>query len=152
MYAKRSAASTRIDVFATWRGPPTDPPVEVEEMDVEDANPPRNARERKLVGKVKSYLESGENIQCEFGVLGHFFLDPEDGAIVVSSLAEYARDDERYSRFTVIETCRGIEVVDAARAAEDAQKNRKRCSELQKVIEYIEKERSRLLQIMERKQ
>ena len=40
----------------------------------------------------------------------------------------------------------------AARAAEDAQKNRIRSSELQKVIEHVEKERSRLLEIIERKQ
>ena len=53
-------------------------------------------------------------------------------------------------RFAVTET-RSIEVADAARAA-DAQKNRRRCSELQKVIEYMEKERSRLLDITERKQ
>ena len=31
---------------ARWPGPPKGPPVEVEEMEVEDANPPRNARER----------------------------------------------------------------------------------------------------------
>ena len=43
-------------------------------------------------------------------------------------------------------------MADAARAAEDVQKNRIRCSELQKVIGYMEKERSRLLEIMERKQ
>ena len=52
----------------------------------------------------------------------------------------------------MIETSRGIEVAHAARAAEDAQKNRIRSSELQKVIEHVEKERSRLLEIIERKQ
>ena len=43
-------------------------------------------------------------------------------------------------------------MADAARAAEDVQENRTRCSEGHKVIEYMEEERSRLLGIMERKQ
>ena len=51
------------------------------------------------------------------------------------------------SRLAVIESSRGMEVADAARAAEDAQENRTRCSELHKVIEYMEEERSRLLGI-----
>ena len=46
----------------------------------------------------------------------------------------------------MIESSRGMEV------AEDAQENGTRCSELHKVIEYMDKESSRLLAIMERKQ
>ena len=50
---------------ATLSGPPQDLPAEVEEMEVEDANPPWNARERTLIAKMKRYLENSEKSKWE---------------------------------------------------------------------------------------
>ena len=44
---------TPLQQAATWPGPPKDPPVEVDEMEVEDANPSWNARERTLIKKME---------------------------------------------------------------------------------------------------
>ena len=47
---------------ATWPSPPTDLPDEQEETEVDDANPPWNARERALIEKMESYLLKSEEI------------------------------------------------------------------------------------------
>ena len=44
---------TPLQQAATWPGKPKDPPVEVDEMEVEDANPSWSARERTLVEKME---------------------------------------------------------------------------------------------------
>ena len=47
---------TPLQHTATWPGPQTDPPVEVDEMEVEDANPLRNTRARTLIEKMEGYF------------------------------------------------------------------------------------------------
>ena len=57
----------------------TDPPFEVEEMEVEDASPPRNARERTFIIKMEGYLQKWEELQVGISELEHFLLGPGDG-------------------------------------------------------------------------
>ena len=54
-----------------------------------------------------------------------------------------------YSRISVIETSRGMEVADAARFGEEARKNRVRFSELSGTIEFPSAKQSRLLVAIE---
>ena len=58
---------TPLQHTATWPGPQTDPPVEVDEMEVEDANPLRNTRARTLIEKMEGYnVEKVKNFRWEF--------------------------------------------------------------------------------------
>ena len=93
---------TSLQQIATWLGPPTDPQAEVEEMEVEDANPPWHARERMLIVKMESYLQTSEELQVGVSELDICLLDPGDEDISVTSLTEDARDGG-YSRFMLLD-------------------------------------------------
>ena len=82
---------TPLHQTATWPGPLKDPPAEVEEMEVADANPPWNARERTVITKMERYLENSEKIQVGISELEHLLLDPEEEACSMFS-SEYAQD------------------------------------------------------------
>ena len=69
---------TLMQQTATWPDPPKDQPAEVEEMEVEDANPPWNARERAFIAKMERYFENSERIQG-ISEMEHFLLSPGTG-------------------------------------------------------------------------
>ena len=129
-----------LQIRPTWPGPKKAPPAKVEEMEVKDANPPWTARERTVVAQMERHVEKSERIQVGISGLEHFLLELDDETRVCS-LAEYARDEGGHSRFAVIETSRGIEVANVARAADGAQKNRISSSDLQKVSQSTRRRR-----------
>ena len=87
-------------------------------MEVEDANPPWNARERALIKNTKSNLEKCEKIQVGIDELEGSLVSPEDGKISIVSITEHPRDEGGFDRFVVVDGRRGTEVVDAARIVE----------------------------------
>ena len=90
MRAPLRPAGTPLQKRRTWLGPPSDPPSEVDVMEVEDqqrrqdgfdANPSGNARARALTKAMKSYLEKGEQIRMGTNELEYFLLNPGEKAI-----------------------------------------------------------------------
>ena len=64
---------------------------------------------------------------------------------------EHVCDERGRNQFTVLETRRGVEVAEMERFTKALQENQDRnCEELQTTIEYMEKHRSRLLEIEDR--
>ena len=128
-------------------------------MEVEEANPPWNARERTLIIKMQSYVQkSEEDLQIKSTEL-EFWLGPGDGEISIVSLTENARGEGGYSRVVVLDTRRDKEVADAARFCEEARKAKPRLehleekvNRLQDTITQMEKERSGLLETIARNQ
>ena len=59
-----------LEQSATWPVPPKDPPAEVDEMEVEDANLPWKARGRRLIAK----MENSEKKQVGISEMEHFQL------------------------------------------------------------------------------
>ena len=143
---------TPLQQIATWFGPPTDPPGEVEEMEVEDANPPRNTRERTLIIKMESYLQKSEELQVGISELEYFLLGPGDEDISVASLKENARD-EAGSKVVLLDTRRAKEVADTARFGEAAWKQKPGSKSLEEEVNrrqdamtQMEKDRRGLLE------
>ena len=112
---------TPLQQTVTWPGPPTDPPAEMEEMEVEDTNPPRNARERTLIVKWRVTCQKVKNSRWDSANwdISCSVLDEDHSA---TSLAENARDEGGYSRFVLLDTRRGKEVADAACFCEEPRK------------------------------
>ena len=133
---------TPLQQTATWPSPPTDLPGEQEETEVEDANNPRNARERALIEKMESYLLESEELQVGIRELEFFFLGPGDEDISTTSVADNARDEGGYSRFVLFDTRRGQEVADAARFAEQAKKERTQRGRLEEELHRIAEPRT----------
>ena len=130
---------TPLQQTATWHGPPTDPPAEVKEVEVEDRNPPRNARERTLLVEMESYLQNVKNSRW------------------VSASWRIPCSVLKIRIFELLDTRRGTEVVDAAHLCKGPKNEKLGSNDLeeeanrrQDATTQMEKERSGLLETMER--
>ena len=59
--------------------------IEVDEMEVEDANPPWNARERAIIKNMESCLENTEKVQVGIEELEYYMLDIEKRSVSLPS-------------------------------------------------------------------
>ena len=125
---------TPLQQTAPWPGPPKDPPVEVDEMEVRHANPPWSAREGTLIENMESYLLKSEELQQGTCELEYFLLGPGDEEIRIVSLAVNARDEGGCSRCVVFDTRRGKEVADAAHLCEEARTEKPRSEDLEEEV------------------
>ena len=134
MGKEQSAASTRRDIIAAdcnmaWLT--KDPPVEVGEIEVEDANLPWNARELGIIKKMTRFLENRERLQVGNEELEYYLLDPGKDISVIS-LTENAWDSGG-QQVRAARTCRGKEVAGAARFFE-ARKFKPGRKEMEEVV------------------